>query len=777
MDEVSLLDDGLGHPKPERPTISAFAEKEVREASDAGGGTFLRISEEDADKLNYKVLLAANESPARFVIAAEKPLSLLFFRRMFARLKEQQTVPPERDRASPGSSSEMEELDDRIPTAAFQRAMGRLFYALRDSDEFDATVYDTNDNGYVGWGEFTQVWKDRQITVRLSLSERIFFTLDDPQSSRLAKFISIFTLLTILISSLGFIISTIPQLQEPSKGSKPPKPGPIFDIIENTCLVIFVLEYSLRLCTCPSVRNEISDIELLMETAVGYGSITLSTPFDRMYRFLMNPANIIDLAAILPGCLTFIVWLIDAKSASSVSGGGFVVLRLVRLTRIFRAFRIGKYMEPVIVLWRTVKQSTKALYVLAFNLFLGVVVFGSLIYLVEQGTWNNELQAYERKVGEHWDAEQNRFVFDWSRSPWKSIPHSFWWATVTAAGVGYGDMEHYPTSPNGKIVAAICMIWSIVILALPVGLMGGTFIHIWHDFDKQKRRDAEKLRREMMYVASALERIEPAKVSRVVLLEVWAYGAGDLLSMPTNPEGFMGEAKIELEITQKESVSRDLKLPLRANGQICDRKVSGNIYIRYDWIPSPKERPDESGNGQDLDGELRFYVLGGSDLIDTDWSNHSMTSNPCVLMVCYPHAPSASTDLEPVVWLSSVARNSKNPSWDCSVSFQYRWFRDARASAKRCLSHRFTRQFSPNVPDGDASAGAKTARLANSLSRLVADLPKVTSGIEKLQEEVLSLTTRVDHMESSAARLAESEFREKSSSLLATSATGSCGTD
>ena len=30
MDEVSLLDDGLGHPKPERPTISAFAEKEVR---------------------------------------------------------------------------------------------------------------------------------------------------------------------------------------------------------------------------------------------------------------------------------------------------------------------------------------------------------------------------------------------------------------------------------------------------------------------------------------------------------------------------------------------------------------------------------------------------------------------------------------------------------------------------------------------------------------------------------------------------------------------------
>merc|ERR1712100_619419 len=113
-------------------------------------------------------------------------------------------------------------------------------------------------------------------------------------------------------------------------------------------------------------------------------------------------------------------------------------------------------MESVMVIKRTVVKSTKALYVLAFNLLLGVVIFGSLMYLMEQGRWDPKMQRYERKVDRHWNATLDDYVDDYGPSPWKSIPYSFWWALVTAAGVGYGD--EFPTTSNGYIVATVCMV-------------------------------------------------------------------------------------------------------------------------------------------------------------------------------------------------------------------------------------------------------------------------------------------------------------------------------
>jgi hypothetical protein len=116
--------------------------------------------------------------------------------------------------------------------------------------------------------------------------------------------------------------------------------------------------------------------------------------------------------------------------------------------------------------------------------------------------------------------------------------------------VGFGDAGNIPTTSNGKMVAVVCMVWSLVILALPVGVIGGTFSRVWHEFAENKSLEIASLRREMVFVASAVQRMQPHKVSCLVRLEVWGDDGSDESCMPQNAEGFMGEAKLGMELSQ-----------------------------------------------------------------------------------------------------------------------------------------------------------------------------------------------------------------------------------
>merc|ERR1719181_2118207 len=113
------------------------------------------------------------------------------------------------------------------------------------------------------------------------------------------------------------------------------------------------------------------------------------------------------------------------------------------------------------------------------------------------------------------------------------------------------------------------MIWGLVILALPVGVIGGTFTQVWHDFAQSKKNEAEELRKEMVYVASAVQRVQPQIVSHLVLIQVWDEDGSDPNRLPNNPESFMGEVKLQLELPQDRPVTRELKLHLRGNHKIC----------------------------------------------------------------------------------------------------------------------------------------------------------------------------------------------------------------
>ena len=57
--------------------------------------------------------------------------------------------------------------------------------------------------------------------------------------------------------------------------------------------------------------------------------------------------------------------------------------------------------------------------------------------------------------------------------PFSSILSSMWWSVATLTTVGYGDV--YPVTALGKIFAVISAFSSIGIVALPAGILAGSF--------------------------------------------------------------------------------------------------------------------------------------------------------------------------------------------------------------------------------------------------------------------------------------------------------------
>ena len=67
-----------------------------------------------------------------------------------------------------------------------------------------------------------------------------------------------------------------------------------------------------------------------------------------------------------------------------------------------------------------------------------------------------------------------------------SITESIWWATVSLATVGYGDV--YPVTAGGKIFASIISLIGIGIVAIPTGIISASFVEEIHSMRRGKKR-------------------------------------------------------------------------------------------------------------------------------------------------------------------------------------------------------------------------------------------------------------------------------------------------
>ncbi len=190
--------------------------------------------------------------------------------------------------------------------------------------------------------------------------------------------------------------------------------GADFGAIELFAIVVFSIEYGLRVWCAPEQPN--------------YAD---TTPWGARIAFVRTPTALIDLASVLPAYISLLF------------GGEFKILLLLRIARFFK---LARYSPGMRSLAAVLKAERKALLASAVILFGFILLSAAAMYAVEGA-------AQPDKLG--------------------SIPAAMWWATVTLTTVGYGDV--YPVTPGGRIVASVTMVFGLMMLALPVGILATAF--------------------------------------------------------------------------------------------------------------------------------------------------------------------------------------------------------------------------------------------------------------------------------------------------------------
>jgi len=178
-----------------------------------------------------------------------------------------------------------------------------------------------------------------------------------------------------------------------------------FWVIEWGFTLIFTIEYVLRIWV--SVRSR---------------------------SYIFSTLGIIDLLAILPAYLGLFI----------TSGHYLLVIRALRLLRIFRILKLNRFVNHGNIIMLSLRNSMGKISVFLFAILNIVLIIGTLMYVIE--------------------GEANGF---------DSIPRSIYWSIVTITTVGYGDIA--PQTPLGQFLSSIIMIIGYAIIAVPSGIITAEF--------------------------------------------------------------------------------------------------------------------------------------------------------------------------------------------------------------------------------------------------------------------------------------------------------------
>jgi voltage-gated potassium channel len=230
------------------------------------------------------------------------------------------------------------------------------------------------------------------------------------------RFVRIFIASLICLSVLSVILESEAAIAE--------KYATLFYILEIVTVTLFSVEYLLRLWS-------IVDDEKYSHPIVG------------RLRYMVTPFALIDLFAVLPFYLPLLLPF-DLR-----------FIRMFRLIRLARVFKIGQYSASLATLNR-VFQAKKSEIATAFFVLLLILIFSSTVmYYIEH--------TAQPKI-------------------FSSIPRSFWWAAATLSKVP-GDMT--PITAWGKVFAVITAFCGLGVFAVPSAIfVSGLIEEVQHKNDE-----------------------------------------------------------------------------------------------------------------------------------------------------------------------------------------------------------------------------------------------------------------------------------------------------
>lgn len=210
---------------------------------------------------------------------------------------------------------------------------------------------------------------------------------------------------------------------------------PVIFAIDMVCLTFFTLEYITRLIFSP-----------------------------RKCRFFISILSLVDVLAILPDYVELMVYSISPELQKDVTAVHYI--SILRVARVLRIFRLIRHVPGLWILVYTLRASVSELMLLVWFMVLGVLVFSSLIFFVDD------------------------------RDKFQNIPEGFWWALITMTTVGYGDM--YPTTHLGKIIGSFCAISGVLMIGFTVPALVNNFMLYYRhvQFAVQLETQCEEEKRE-----------------------------------------------------------------------------------------------------------------------------------------------------------------------------------------------------------------------------------------------------------------------------------------
>ncbi len=187
---------------------------------------------------------------------------------------------------------------------------------------------------------------------------------------------------------------------------------PFFHVIEVITILIFCVEYVLRIWTADYLYPDKSE-------------------FRSRLRFLISFDGIIDLLTILP--FFFL--------------SGMVIFRMLRVARIFHLFRLNARYDSFNVITTVLYEKRNQIISSVFIVLILMLASSLCMYSVEH------------------DSQPEVF-----RNAFSGI----WWSMSTLLTVGYGDI--YPITTLGRIMAICIAYLGVGAVAIPTGIISAGFV-------------------------------------------------------------------------------------------------------------------------------------------------------------------------------------------------------------------------------------------------------------------------------------------------------------
>lgn len=208
--------------------------------------------------------------------------------------------------------------------------------------------------------------------------------------------------------------------------------GKLFDVLLLVAILASVLAVILE-----SVEWIDNDYHLVLRIAEWAFTVLFTVEYvlrllcvRRPLRYVFSFFGIVDLLAILPSYLSLMV----------PGSHELLIIRGLRLLRVFRIFKLGRYLGEAEALREGLIASRAKITVFLSTVLISVTIMGALMHLVEG-----------------------------SAAGFNNIPDGIYWAIVTMTTVGYGDIS--PITPLGKFIASLMMVFGYSLIIVPTGII------------------------------------------------------------------------------------------------------------------------------------------------------------------------------------------------------------------------------------------------------------------------------------------------------------------